>query len=108
MANLDNDKSTTKAKRKFVPCDDFAASNSLTDLAARIKAEHMAAAASLRDSVRHAIMAGEMLIEAKTLVPHGQWQPWLADHVAFSERTGYTCGLPRIALESRIRCATTW
>ncbi len=67
--------------------DPLAASNSLADLAVRIKAEHAAAAASLRESVRHAIAAGEMLVEAKAMVPHGQWLPWLADHVAISERT---------------------
>ena len=67
--------------------DPLAASNSLADLAIRIKAEHAAAAASLRESVRHAISAGEMLVEAKAMVPHGQWLLWLADHVSISERT---------------------
>ena len=31
--------------------------------------------------------AGELLIEAKALVRHGQWLPWLKDHVEISERT---------------------
>jgi hypothetical protein len=64
-----------------------AGDNSLPDLAARIKAEHEAAAASLRDSVRHAIAAGELLIEAKARLKHGQWLPWLRDHCSISERT---------------------
>jgi hypothetical protein len=67
--------------------DALAASNSLADLAARIKAEHGAAAQSLKDSVRHAMTAGDLLIEAKARVPHGRWLPWLADHVSISERT---------------------
>jgi Protein of unknown function (DUF3102) len=67
--------------------NDLAASNSLADLAARIRTEHRAAAASLSDAMRHAMTAGELLIEAKTLVKHGQWLPWLSDHVSISERT---------------------
>jgi Protein of unknown function (DUF3102) len=62
-------------------------SNSLADLAHRIKEEHGAAAASLGDAVRHAIAAGELLIEAKGQVPHGQWLLWLKDHCSLSERT---------------------
>jgi len=62
-------------------------SNSLADLAARIRAEHEATAEALRDSVAHAMVAGDLLIEAKAQVPHGQWLPWLAEHCAISERT---------------------
>jgi hypothetical protein len=65
----------------------LAGDNSLTDLAARIRAEHGAAAASLGDAVRHAMAAGELLIEAKALVRHGQWLPWLRDRCSLSERT---------------------
>jgi hypothetical protein len=62
-------------------------SNSLADLAARIKVEHTAIADALKDSLRHALVAGELLIEAKAQVPHGQWLPWLKDHCHISERT---------------------
>lgn len=64
-----------------------AGSNSLADLAARITAEHTAVSTALSDSVRHAVAAGEMLIEAKTQVPHGQWLPWLRENCTISERT---------------------
>ena len=74
-------------------------SNSLTDLAARIKTEHGAAAASLGDAVRHAITAGELLIEAKALVRHGQWLQWLRDHCSLSERT---CQLYMRLAKSRV------
>lgn len=30
---------------------------------------------------------GQRLIEAKELLPHGEWLPWLSDQVEFSERT---------------------
>ena len=52
-----------------------AGSNSLPDLAARIKAEHEATDAALKSSVQHAIRAGELLLEAKVLVKHGEWLP---------------------------------
>jgi hypothetical protein len=55
-------------------------SNSLPDLAARIRAEHEATAAALQSSVTHAMAAGDALIEAKAAIPHGGWLPWLADN----------------------------
>jgi hypothetical protein len=70
-----------------IPDVDITTSNSLADLAARIRAEHEATATALKDSVRHAIAAGEMLIEAKALLKHGQWLPWLREHCTISERT---------------------
>ena len=66
-------------RRDGLPClmTDIEISNSLADLAGRIKSEHEAVATALKESVRHAIVAGELLIEAKGQVPHGQWLPWL-------------------------------
>jgi hypothetical protein len=43
----------------------LAGDNSLPDLAARIRAEHEAVSTALKESVRHAITAGELLVEAK-------------------------------------------
>lgn len=62
-------------------------SNYLPELAGRIRAEHTAVADALKDSLRHAITAGELLIVAKAQVPHGQWLSWLREHCAISERT---------------------
>jgi hypothetical protein len=59
----------------------------LTVLAGRIKAEHAAVCDSLKASVRHAMAAGDLLIEAKAALPHGQWLPWLRDHCGFHLRT---------------------
>ena len=42
---------------------------------------------ALKDSVRHAIEAGSLLLEAKEQLKHGQWLPWLRDHCIMSERT---------------------
>jgi len=62
-----------------------ARSNSLADLAARIKAEHEAVGHALKRGLAHAITAGELLIEAKFQLKHGQWLPWL-DSCGVSER----------------------
>src|ERR1700738_3377055 len=66
---------------------DLTLSNSLADLAARINAEHEAAGGALKHSLQHAIAAGELLLEAKDQLKHGQWLPWLRDHCQISERT---------------------
>jgi Protein of unknown function (DUF3102) len=60
---------------------------SLDDLAARIRTEHAATTAALKSTIAHAIACGELLIEAKAKVPHGQWLPWLAEHCDIPERT---------------------
>jgi len=66
---------------------DIARSSSLADLAARIGAEHEATDVALKRSVEHSMAAGDLLLEAKAQVPHGQWLPWLREHCAMSERT---------------------
>ena len=62
-------------------------SNSLADLAARIKAEHEATAIAMRRGVEHAMAAGDLLLEAKAQLKHGAWLPWLAAHCHIPERT---------------------
>jgi hypothetical protein len=62
-------------------------SNSLADLAARIKAEHEASALAVKRGLAHAINAGRLLIEAKDQLAHGQWLPWLREHCAVPERS---------------------
>jgi hypothetical protein len=61
-------------------------SNSLADLAARIKVEHDACTEAEKRGLQHAAAAGKMLIEAKAQLKHGQWLPWLRDHCSLSER----------------------
>jgi hypothetical protein len=62
-------------------------SNPLADLAARIVAEHEACKDAVKRGAEHVMRAGDLLIEAKALLQHGQWLPWLAKHCAFSDRT---------------------
>jgi hypothetical protein len=62
-------------------------SNSLTDLAARIYAGHVAVQESLKLAVKCAMDTGDMLLEAKEQVGHGEWMDWLRDHCDMSQRT---------------------
>jgi hypothetical protein len=66
---------------------DLERSNSLTDLAARIKAEHEACTLAIKRGLQHAVACGRLLIEAKDLLDHGQWLPWLRDHCQVPERS---------------------
>jgi hypothetical protein len=59
----------------------------LAALAEQIKREHAAAEQAWKESVRHAIRCGELLLQAKAKLEHGQWQPWLRKHVKFAART---------------------
>jgi hypothetical protein len=72
---------------KGVAMSDPALSNSLADLAARIRKEHEAASIAMRRTVEHAMAAGDLLLEAKTQLKHGQWLPWLKGNCALSDRT---------------------
>ena len=62
-------------------------SNRLSVLAADIQAAHHEIQASAELMAERAIAAGNMLIEAKAALPHGQWQAWLNDHVGMSDRS---------------------
>jgi hypothetical protein len=66
---------------------DLVRSNSLAVLAARIRTYHEATTAALKASVVNAMAAGDLLIEAKAQLKHGQWLPWLEANCAMSERT---------------------
>jgi hypothetical protein len=56
----------------------------------------------MRRAVEHAIAAGELLIEAKKQVKHGEWQIWLMANCDISERTVQAyMRLARTPLEKR-------
>ena len=59
----------------------------LVALADEIRTEVSAAEADFQSAVQHGIKAGEKLIEAKDLVKHGEWLPWLEANFDGSERT---------------------
>jgi hypothetical protein len=59
----------------------------LPALARRIEVEHNAVTAALQSALGHAIAAGELLLEAKASVRHGQWLNWLASNCSVPPRT---------------------
>jgi hypothetical protein len=73
--------------RKIDMAKDLSRSNSLTDLAARIKAEHREVGSSVRRGLEHAINAGELLQEAKDLVGYRNWMSWVKKYCAIPHRT---------------------
>lgn len=74
----------------------IAANNrSLADLGARINEAHHLAIQHAGKAIEHAIACGQMLLEAKAKLPHGQWLPWLRQNVCFGERSAQ--GYMRVA-----------
>lgn len=62
-------------------------SNRLPVLAAEINAAHKGVEDAAKLAAENAIKAGEALIEAKSLLKHGEWRHWIQENCAFSERT---------------------
>lgn len=61
--------------------------NRLPALAAEIRRAHTDVQDAAKTAAQRAIDAGHALIEAKELVKHGEWLPWLREHCALTERT---------------------
>ena len=56
-------------------------------LAKRINAAHEACEDAARRAIEHAFRAGDLLREAKAAVSHGEWLPWVHEHLTCSART---------------------
>jgi hypothetical protein len=61
-------------------------SNSLGDLVARILAEHEAVGTATRSIIKHAMAAGDLLIEAEKQVKHGERERWYRESCGISPR----------------------
>ena len=59
----------------------------LDALAQAINCEVDAAESAARSAVEHARRAGELLLEAKAALAHGEWTPWLEGNCTVSTRT---------------------
>lgn len=59
----------------------------LAVIATALHTEHAACEQALTTTLSHAVRAGELLLEAKTLVRHGEWRTWLAANFTGSQRT---------------------
>jgi hypothetical protein len=62
-------------------------SNRLPVLAGEIRKAHADVQDAAKTAAERAIAAGHALIEAKELIDHGGWLPWLREHCALSDRT---------------------
>ena len=60
---------------------------SLDSLASAINAAHTRCERSYVTMLEDAKCAGELLLQAKSQLPHGQWTAWLSSNCAFSDRT---------------------
>ena len=60
------------------------------DLARQINQAHRQCERAAQSAVGHAVRCGELLLQAKAAVPHGEWLPWLAANCECSERTAQT------------------
>jgi hypothetical protein len=61
--------------------------NRLAMLAAEVTAAHAGVLDAAKTAAERAIDAGRALLEAKELLKHGQWLPWLDEHCHLPERT---------------------
>src|SRR5579863_2989340 len=68
-------------------------------LAADICVEHEAACQAASRALEHARRCGELLAQAKAVVAHGKWLPWLATHCSALS--------PRVA-QGYMRIAARW
>ena len=73
---------STTAKRKSLAVFN---GTSLGDLTDRINEEHRACRESVESALDHALAAGDLLIEAKALCCHGEWQDWLKNNFEGSD-----------------------
>lgn len=67
--------------------DDRKQAAALPDLAAKINEATTAAETHARSAMQHALTAGTLLVQAKALVPHGEWQQWVEAHCTIAPRT---------------------
>jgi hypothetical protein len=59
----------------------------LDELAAELAAEHQRCEGAYRQALEHALRCGDLLIEAKAQLAHGEWRGWVAANFPGSDRT---------------------
>ncbi len=59
----------------------------LGDVAGQLNAEHEHFEAALECDLQHAKAAGDLPVQAKALLPHGQWLAWLRENCPCTART---------------------
>jgi hypothetical protein len=59
----------------------------LGTLANEINEAHRECEQAAQSAVTHAVRCGELLLQGKSAIPHGEWLPWLAANCECSDRT---------------------
>ena len=62
------------------------ACNRLAALAVEIEAAHLAVRGAFRTTLERAAYCGRLLIEAKAMVGHGDWLPWIEQNTTVGPR----------------------
>jgi hypothetical protein len=85
---------------------DLITTTNANDLIVAINNEHEAILDGFTKMVTHAIRCGELLIEAKAIIPYGEWEDWVGDNCKFAMTTarGYM-RLAELSSEERQRVA---
>jgi len=52
-----------------------------------IRNEHFLYESSIKQGLAHAVRAGELLLEVKAKIPHGEFSEWILNNCYFSQRT---------------------
>jgi hypothetical protein len=60
--------------------------DALKELASKINAAHQQSVKHAAKANERAVEAGELLLQAKSRVQHGEWQPWLKKNITVSRR----------------------
>jgi hypothetical protein len=60
--------------------------NTLVELAMQINGAHAQAEQAFLSGMNHALKVGELLLEVKTTIDHGRFNPWIKDNCDFSDR----------------------
>jgi len=84
--------STRSSQSESKPTDNLLAqqaepeTKTLIDLAAQINQAHDQVEQAFTSAMKHALIAGKFLLEAKTQLKHGEFKPWIRDNFEFSDR----------------------
>ena len=80
--------------------------NRLAALAADIRAAHAGVFDAAKTAAERAIEAGRALLEAKAMLKHGQWIPWLKQHCRLPQRIAqFYMRVARLGLEPHVVAA---
>lgn len=76
----------TLAEPTAMPIPELVVIDAMTSIIAEINSEHALALNAANQAVTHGKRVGELLLQVKADLPHGEFGAWLAENVTVSER----------------------